>query len=375
MIAKVKDSGATSVVLFTDIVNMTPAVMKAATTQDYFPEWVITGLGFQDIDFVARLLWPAEQTAHVFGIGASPPYAADGSSANGLESFFDSYWGDTQGTYAPVAVGIGFLLFSGIQLAGPKLTPQTFEQGVFSMPAAGGAIDGQISNFMNVYGRGAGVPYDEYQTIGVDYAMKWWDPEAFGDEQPRRRARRRPASSPSSTAPSATTRVPGRRVTRRSSIVVRRSRNSRRRHRATRPRTSRARVPEREWHRRWKPMTERRATASTSRARCVIVTGSTKGIGRAMAQASRAAGASVVVSSRKQDLCDEVAKEIAADTGADVLGLACHVGEWDAIPGFVEQVHAPLRPHRRAREQRRHQPGTRRASSTRRSTSGARCSR
>jgi hypothetical protein len=180
VIAKVKDSGATSVVLFTDIVNMTPAVMKAATTQDYFPEWVITGLGFQDIDFVARLLWPAEQTAHVFGIGASPPYAADGSSANGLESFFDSYWGDTQGTYAPVAVGIGFLLFSGIQLAGPGLTPETFEQGVFSMPAAGGAIDGQISNFMNAYGRGAGVPYDEYQTIGVDYAMKWWDPEAFG---------------------------------------------------------------------------------------------------------------------------------------------------------------------------------------------------
>ncbi len=71
----------------------------------------------------------------------------------------------------------------------------------------------------------------------------------------------------------------------------------------------------------------------------VIVTGSTKGIGRAMAHGLAAAGASVVVSSRKQDLCEEVAKEIAADTGADVLGLACHVGEWDAIPGFVERVH------------------------------------
>ena len=44
------------------------------------------------------------------------------------------------------------------------------------------------------------------------------------------------------------------------------------------------------------------------------------------------------MSSRKQDLCDEVAKEIAAATGADVLGLACHVGEWDAIPGFVDGV-------------------------------------
>jgi hypothetical protein len=180
LIVKVKDSGATSVVLFSDIANTTPALMKAATSQDYFPEWVITGLGFQDIDLVARALWPADQTAHVFGIGASPPYAADGSSANGLESFFRSYWGDTQGTYSPAAVGIGFLLYSGIQLAGPKLTPQTFQQGVFSMPAGGGAIDDQISNFMTGYGRSAGVPYDEYQTIGIDYSMKWFDPEAVG---------------------------------------------------------------------------------------------------------------------------------------------------------------------------------------------------
>jgi hypothetical protein len=180
LVVKVKDSGATSVVLFTDITNMTPALMKAATSQDYFPEWIITGLGFQDIDLVARLLWPADQTAHVLGIGASPPYAADGSSANGLETFFRSYWSDTRGTYAPVATGIGFLLYSGIQLAGPKLTPETFRQGVFSMPAAGGAIAGQISNFMTGYGRSAGVAYDEYQTIGIDYSMKWFDPEAVG---------------------------------------------------------------------------------------------------------------------------------------------------------------------------------------------------
>ena len=70
----------------------------------------------------------------------------------------------------------------------------------------------------------------------------------------------------------------------------------------------------------------------------VIVTGSTKGIGRAMAEGLARAGASVVVSSRKQELCDEVAKEIAGATGADVLGLACHVGDWDAIPEFVDGV-------------------------------------
>jgi NAD(P)-dependent dehydrogenase (short-subunit alcohol dehydrogenase family) len=70
----------------------------------------------------------------------------------------------------------------------------------------------------------------------------------------------------------------------------------------------------------------------------VIVTGSTKGIGRAMAEGLASAGASVVVSSRKQELCDEVATEIHATTGADVFPRACHVGNWDDVPAFVDAV-------------------------------------
>jgi NAD(P)-dependent dehydrogenase (short-subunit alcohol dehydrogenase family) len=70
-----------------------------------------------------------------------------------------------------------------------------------------------------------------------------------------------------------------------------------------------------------------------------VVTGSTKGIGRAMAEGLATAGASVIVSSRDQDRCDVAAKEIAAVTGADVAGVACHVGDWDAVPGAVERMH------------------------------------
>lgn len=69
-----------------------------------------------------------------------------------------------------------------------------------------------------------------------------------------------------------------------------------------------------------------------------VVTGSTRGIGRAMAEGLAAAGAAVVVSSRKQDLCDVVAEEIRLATGARVLPLACHVGDWDGIPSFVDRV-------------------------------------
>ncbi len=74
------------------------------------------------------------------------------------------------------------------------------------------------------------------------------------------------------------------------------------------------------------------------RGRVAVVTGATKGIGRAVAEGLAQAGASVVVSSRKQDLCDAVAAEIAETTGRDTMGRACHVGEWDAVPAFVEAV-------------------------------------
>ncbi|MBU6329682.1 MAG: glucose 1-dehydrogenase [Acidobacteria bacterium] len=74
------------------------------------------------------------------------------------------------------------------------------------------------------------------------------------------------------------------------------------------------------------------------RGRVAVVTGSTKGIGRAMVQGLAEAGATVVISSRKQELCDEVAAEVAASTGVETLGLACHVGDWEGIPAFVEAV-------------------------------------
>jgi NAD(P)-dependent dehydrogenase (short-subunit alcohol dehydrogenase family) len=73
--------------------------------------------------------------------------------------------------------------------------------------------------------------------------------------------------------------------------------------------------------------------------RVVVVTGATKGLGRAFATGLAAAGARVVVSSRKHDECDAVTAEIAA-AGGDALSLAAHVGAWDALPELVERVVA-----------------------------------
>jgi NAD(P)-dependent dehydrogenase (short-subunit alcohol dehydrogenase family) len=76
--------------------------------------------------------------------------------------------------------------------------------------------------------------------------------------------------------------------------------------------------------------------------RVAIVTGSTKGIGRAMAQGLAASGANVVVSSRKQGACEQVAAEIQEATGSRTLGIACHVGDWDAVGELIAGVKDQL---------------------------------
>jgi NAD(P)-dependent dehydrogenase (short-subunit alcohol dehydrogenase family) len=69
-----------------------------------------------------------------------------------------------------------------------------------------------------------------------------------------------------------------------------------------------------------------------------VVTGSTRGLGRAMAIGLAGAGAAVVINGRRQDVCDEVAATVAATTGRDAMAVACHVGNWDAVPAFVDAV-------------------------------------
>lgn len=73
--------------------------------------------------------------------------------------------------------------------------------------------------------------------------------------------------------------------------------------------------------------------------RVSLVTGATKGLGRSMVQGLAEAGSDVVVVSRKQALCEQVAKEVESSTGRRALPIACHVGDWDALPGLVDRVY------------------------------------
>src|SRR4051794_36238003 len=68
--------------------------------------------------------------------------------------------------------------------------------------------------------------------------------------------------------------------------------------------------------------------------RTAIVTGGSRGIGRAMALAFAAAGARVVIASRKAEACAAVADEIVA-AGGDALAVATHVGHPDEVDALV----------------------------------------
>ena len=69
----------------------------------------------------------------------------------------------------------------------------------------------------------------------------------------------------------------------------------------------------------------------------VVVTGASKGLGRAMALGFAEAGADVVVASRKIDACNVVADEVRA-IGRRALAVACHVGDWDQCRDLVDAV-------------------------------------
>ena len=77
---------------------------------------------------------------------------------------------------------------------------------------------------------------------------------------------------------------------------------------------------------------ERSMSIPTLRAdgKVVVVTGGSKGLGRAMALGFAEAGADVVVASRKLEPCEAVADEIRA-LGGTRFAVACHVGDWDAV--------------------------------------------
>jgi NAD(P)-dependent dehydrogenase (short-subunit alcohol dehydrogenase family) len=69
--------------------------------------------------------------------------------------------------------------------------------------------------------------------------------------------------------------------------------------------------------------------------RTVIVTGGTRGIGRALAEGFVLAGANVVVASRKADACEQAALHLRG-LGGQAIGVPTHLGDVDDLAALVQ---------------------------------------
>ena len=70
-----------------------------------------------------------------------------------------------------------------------------------------------------------------------------------------------------------------------------------------------------------------------------LITGSTKGIGRAIAEEMARCGARVVISSRKAEACEQVADELKAE-GFEAIAIPCHVGKKEQLQNLVDTTLA-----------------------------------
>ncbi|MEC8600169.1 MAG: SDR family NAD(P)-dependent oxidoreductase, partial [Pseudomonadota bacterium] len=70
----------------------------------------------------------------------------------------------------------------------------------------------------------------------------------------------------------------------------------------------------------------------------VLITGGSRGLGKAMAHGFAAQGAKLAIVSRKLDGCDATAAELKAAYGTETFTRSTHVGDWDDLDRMVEAV-------------------------------------
>ena len=161
IVAQLQANDITTVICSCDPVL--PVFLTArAQEQDYHPEWVVSGVGYTTEDQVGQL-FQQEQWSRAFGISydARPEPQQASLGYNAYKQVRD----DEPAFSVPLIYNSLYLLALGIQGAGPNLTPETFEQGMFDYPGGTGPS--------GTWGFSEG-----NYTPTQDFREVYWDPQA-----------------------------------------------------------------------------------------------------------------------------------------------------------------------------------------------------
>jgi hypothetical protein len=160
VIAQLKSQQATTIFCGCDPIFPVFLTTKASE-QNYNPEWVVVGVALTDHDLVGQL-YDQDQWSHAAGVSYAgdviPQRAGIGYAA------YKTIRKDEPAFAAELIYAQMYMLALGIQLAGPNLTPYSFERGMFTYPGGHG-----------MYGTWGFNP-GEY-TPTRDARIIWWDPE------------------------------------------------------------------------------------------------------------------------------------------------------------------------------------------------------
>jgi hypothetical protein len=165
LVTALAGEGITTVVLATDPVL--PFFMTAkAALQNWYPEWIVTGVGLTDADYIGQL-YDQSEWAHAFGVsflGKQVPLRAS--------SAYQAY--ESVSPKTTIAQLSGELIYYaleqfaiGVQEAGPDLTAETFKQGLERYPGGTGQDGAWLFP-----------PSDPY-TPNVDSRVVWWNPKGI----------------------------------------------------------------------------------------------------------------------------------------------------------------------------------------------------
>lgn len=165
VLARLKDAGITTVACACDPTFLL-YLTRVAETQGYEPEWQVLGTGFTDIDLVGQAYTKplsGDQWTRAFGTS----YFAEQlpREENPAYQAYRSVRSDEPSKLVDLLYYQLYSLVIGIQMAGPDLTPQNFESGMFAYPG----------------GTGPAGTWDwspEHYTPQVDAREVWFDPEA-----------------------------------------------------------------------------------------------------------------------------------------------------------------------------------------------------